>query len=79
MPFVLSKRTQALIEEDTGLSIEELQTKPIEDIQAAIEEKLGHVLRFGRVPDYAARGSMLIALDETIQSEEIEAELDKAF
>ena len=77
MAHMLSGAMRNFVEKVTGISFEELRTRPIEEVQGRMEARLGHAFCYAREPEQAARGSVLLELGEIVTPEEIEAELAK--
>ena len=56
----------ALIERRTGMSIEQIRSKSIDEIHSAIENRIGHKLKLGFEPGRRPRGNVLLDMDRVI-------------
>lgn len=66
-----------MIHEATGLTVEQIRTMPYEDVQAAIEQKIGHPLDYTLEPGTLSSGNMLIDMGRVITSREIQQRVEE--
>ena len=66
-------RTVAIIQRETGMSMDEIRQTPIEECDRRIEKRMGHRLTFGVEPGHVPRGNALIQLGRIIWPDKVES------
>ena len=74
-----SDEMQDLIERSTGMPIDDIRKKDIDEVHRSIEKQISKKLEIGKEPCHQGRGSMLIQLGRTISRDKIESDFNNYF
>lgn len=75
MPRTLSPRMKQIVKDSTGFTPEEIRSKSVDELNSAIEKKVGHELKYAHEPGIHARGSVLISQDRIITPSQVAKKL----